>query len=119
MARKKPEQFSDEYFTNLTMKYDERDDEIYPKWAVWCYNSNDKYFINGKNGYFYTQVRTDKEIEIERKHRVIDELIFTQNREGISEEDWRTYEEWIRNYTNSEEDLLEFIPITYKEWKNK
>ena len=43
-------EYTDEYFINLTMDYDHRDDEIYPKWAVWCAKSNDRYYIDGKDG---------------------------------------------------------------------
>lgn len=67
MARKKSntniEKCSDEYFINLTMPFDKMDDEIYPKWAVWCALSEGKYCIKGKDGYFYTHKITATEKE--------------------------------------------------------
>ena len=68
-------EFTDDYFLNLTMDYDKRDDSIYPKWAVWCAKSNDKYYIDGKDGHFFTHVRTDEEIAEERRKRHIMEMI--------------------------------------------
>ena len=38
-------EFTDDYFLNLTMKYDERIDDIYCRWALWCAKSNDKYYV--------------------------------------------------------------------------
>ncbi|MBO4622539.1 MAG: hypothetical protein J5691_01495 [Bacilli bacterium] len=67
MARKKSnttiEKYSDEYFINLTMPFDKRDDEVYSKWAIWCALSEDKYCIRGKDGYFYTHKITTAEKE--------------------------------------------------------
>lgn len=121
MAKKKTIEFNDEYFLNLTMDFDKRDDEIYPKWAVWCANSNDRYFIDGKNGHFYTHIRTDEEIEIERKRRNLDEFVFMQDRTNISNEDWAKYEEDIREKRMKSEQegyILDFYPPNYEQWKN-
>jgi hypothetical protein len=63
MARKKKTEFTDEYFINLIMPFDEKDDEIYQKWAIWCANS-DKYVIDAKDNYFYTR---NKETEPDKK----------------------------------------------------
>ena len=91
--------FSDDYFINLTMDYDKRDDSIYPKWAVWCAKSDDRYYIDGKDGHFFTHVRTDKEIAIERKRREIMETLHTQdipmNEEGHPTEEWMEYERYV------------------------
>lgn len=118
MPRSKPEQFSDEYFIKLTMDYDERDDNIYPKWALWCANSEDRYYIDGKDHHFYTHKRTDKEIEIERKKRQILEMSFSQDREGIDEEEWMEYEQYLHERTMDNEVVLNFNPPTFEEWKN-
>ena len=113
-------EFTDDYFINLTMKYDERDDSIYPKWAVWCAKSNDKYYIDGKDGHFFTHVRTDEEISNERRKRHIMEMMMRERIENdIKEEDeesYREYEDYLRNLieTNSKEPVK-----PYKVWLNK
>lgn len=111
--------FSDEYFINLTMDYDHRDDEIYPKWAVWCAKSDDRYVIDGKEHHFYTRVRTDEEISIERKKREIMESMFRQ-REEISSKDeelFREYELYLQDGIFRNENVLDFIPKSFVEWK--
>lgn len=114
-------EFTDEYFINLTMDYDKRDDEIYPKWAVWCAKSEDKYYIDGKDGHFYTHIRTDKEIEIERKKRENLEFVMKQrmklNFEPKTEEfnKFIEYEEYVRSL-EFDEDFLNKTPKTFKEW---
>lgn len=113
-------EFTDDYFINLTMKYDERDDSIYPKWAVWCAKSNDKYYIDGKDGHFFTHVRTDEEIAEERRKRHIMEMIMRERIENdIKEEDeesFREYENYLHNLieTNSKEPVK-----PYKVWLKK
>lgn len=113
-------QFTDEYFINLTMDYDKRDDEIYPKWAVWCALSNDRYYIDGKDGHFYTHVRTDEEIAIERKRRELIEFINEQDREldneGHPTESWMEYERYIHELAMDNENILSIEPKTYVEW---
>lgn len=111
--------FSDEYFINLTMDYDHRDDEIYPKWAVWCAKSGDRYYIDGKDHHFFTHVRTDEEIVIERKKREVLEFGFKQ-REEINPEDeelFREYESYLHEGIFRNEDILAFVPKTFAEWK--
>ena len=115
-------EFTDDYFINLTMDYDKRDDSIYPKWAVWCAKSNDKYYIDGKDGHFYTHVRTDEEIAEERRKRHIMEMIMRERIENEidgdeeKEESFRKYEEYLNNLieTNSKE-----APKLYKVWLKK
>lgn len=116
-------EFNDEYFINLTMDYDHRDDEIYPKWAVWCAKSNDKYYIDGKDHHFFTHVRTDEEIAIERKKREIMEFSFTQ-RDGLDLEpgteefeEFMRYETYLHEAAFKEKNILEFTPKTFEEWK--
>jgi len=120
---KKMVEFNDEYFINLTMDYDHRDDEIYPKWAVWCAKSNDKYYIDGKDHHFFTHVRTDEEIAIERKKREIMEFGFSQ-RDGLDLEpgteefeEFMHYESYLHEAAFREENILEFTPKTFAEWK--
>ena len=115
-------EFTDDYFINLTMKYDERDDSIYPKWAVWCAKSNDKYYIDGKDGHVFTHVRTDEEIAEERRKRHIMEMIMRERIENEidgdeeKEESFRKYEEYLNNLieTNSKEPV-----IPYQVWLEK
>ena len=113
-------QFTDDYFINLTMDYDKRDDAIYPKWAVWCALSNDRYYIDGKDGHFYTHVRTDEEIAIERKRRELIEFVNEQEREldadGHPTESWMEYEHYIHELAMSDENILSITPKIYVEW---
>jgi hypothetical protein len=114
-------QFTDEYFINLTMDYDKRDDSIYPKWAVWCAKSDDRYYIDGKDGHFYTHARTDEEIAIERKKREILEASHSQemavDEEGRPTEEWIKYECYLHDLVMDEEHILEVTPKTFEEWK--
>lgn len=121
MAKKKQQEieFNDEYFLNLTMKYDERNDDIYPKWAMWCANSEDKYYIDGKDGYFYTHIRTPEEIAKERKRREIQELIITKDMIEGEDDLKQQYEDYLRDIMFNEEQLLEITPLPYEEWKNQ
>ena len=114
MEKNKANEFTDEYFLNLTMDYDKRDDEIYPKWAVWCALSEDKYYIDGKDGHFYTHVRTEEEIAKERRDRELNEFLFSQRPEEESEE-WFKYELYIREKTFSEDLNEEVLP--FEVWK--
>lgn len=109
-------EFTDEYFLNLTMDYDKRDDEIYPKWAVWCALSEDKYYIDGKDGHFYTHVRTEEEIDIERRKREIVDMLYMQNRDLATDEEWREYEMYIHEGC-MDENIKQFIPMYFTEWK--
>lgn len=113
--------FTDDYFINLTMDYDKRDDEIYPKWAVWCALSEDRYYIDGKDGHFYTHVRTEQEIAIEKKRHELIDFINEQEREldtdGHPTESWMEYERYIQELAMSDENILEITPKTYAEWK--
>jgi len=125
MVRKKKQEvvetnYTDEYFLHLIMKYDERDDNIYPKWAVWCTNSDYKYFIDGKDGYFYTHIRTEEEIQIEKKKKEIFEFILNQK---FLYEDDPIFEEYEQYYLDLEklEDtnaILKLELIPFEEWKN-
>lgn len=117
-------ELTDEYFLNLTMDYDHRDDEIYPKWAVWCAKSDDKYYIDGKDHHFYTHVRTDEEIKVERKRRELmtfftEEKIAIERDEDVqvSEEEMRNYERYIFENLHNDSEILNFTPKTFKEWK--
>lgn len=114
MAKKK---YSDNYFLNLTMDFDKRDDDIYPKWAIWCANSNGKYTIDGKDGHFYTRIRTDEEIEIERKINLSHEMLFSYNRTNVSKEKQQEYENYIHEYCRDKEKLLNTDLLDYDEWK--
>lgn len=115
------QQFTDEYFINLTMDYDKRDDSIYPKWAVWCALSNDKYYIDGKDGHFFTHRRTEEEIAIERKKREIMESLHTQERlvdeKGHPTEEWIKYEDYVREIEMDKEHILEATVMSFEEWK--
>lgn len=119
------QEFTDEYFINLTMDYDKRDDNIYPKWAVWCAKSEDRYYIDGINHHFYTHVRTDEEIAIERKKRDNIDFVMEQRMEleplepGTEEfEKFMRYEEYVRRLEEYE-DFIEIEPKTYEEWKKE
>ena len=116
-------EYTDEYFLNLTMDYDHRDDEIYPKWAVWCAKSGDRYVIDGKDHHFYTRVRTDEEIALERKKRSLMEMSFKQ-RAGLNlkpgsedSKEFMEYEGYLHESMFKEKDLLNFRPKTFAEWK--
>lgn len=116
-------EYTDEYFINLTMDYDERIDDIYCRWAVWCAKSNDRYYIDGKDHHFYTHVRTDEEIAIERKKRELMEFCF-QQREGLDLEpetpefeEFMEYERYIHEHMFDDNSVLSFEPKTFDEWK--
>ena len=115
-------EFTDDYFLNLTMKYDERIDDIYCRWAVWCAKSNDKYYIDGKDGHFFTHVRTDEEIAEERRKRYIMEMIMRERIENEidgneeKEESFRIYEEYLHNIINGN---IKRAPKPYKVWLEK
>lgn len=117
------QEYTDEYFINLTMDYDHRDDNIYPKWAVWCAKSEDRYYIDGKDHHFFTHIRTDEEIVIERKKREIMEFTFNQeipmDEEGHPTEEWMNYERYIHELIMDEEHILEVQPKTFEEWINE
>ena len=115
-------EYTDEFFINLTMKYDERDDTIYPLWAVWCAKSEDRYFIDGKDGYFYTHERTDNEIAIERKKRANMDFLMEQRiaNEPLEPDTdkynkFMEYEEYVRSL-ELDDDFLEKEPKTFEEW---
>ena len=117
-------QYNDDFFINLTMEYDKRIDDIYCAWAVWCAKSDDRYFIDGKDGYFYTHVRTDEEIAIERKKRVNMEFVMKERDDNQPLEPdtdkynkFLEYEEYVRSL-EMDEDFLEKTPKTFKEWCN-
>lgn len=111
-------EFTDEYFIKLTMDYDKRDDEIYPKWAVWCAKSNDRYFIDGANHHFYTHIRSDEEIVIERKKREIMEFMISQRPEiDKIPEDWIEYEMYIQDNLLNDSSLLDKEVLSYEDWK--
>lgn len=119
------QQYDDEFFINLTMEYDKRIDDIYSSWAVWCAKSEDKYYIDGKDGYFYTHVRTDEEIAIERKKRANMEFVMEQRNAneplepGTEKfEKFMEYEEYVRSL-EMDEDFLEITPKTFEEWSKQ
>ena len=116
-------QYTDDFFINLTMDYDKRDDEIYCRWAVWCALSNDRYYIDGKDGHFYTHVRTDEEIAIERKRREINEMLMTQERpvdeEGHPTESWMEYERYVNDIMMDATRVLTEPVLTFIEWSQK
>lgn len=116
-------EFTDDYFIKLTMDFDKRDDTIYPKWAVWCAKSGDRYFIDGKNGHFYTHERTNKEIAIERNKKHIISLMERERIENKIDGDeekealFREYEEYLYLLIRNES---EEKPVKYQVWlKNK
>lgn len=115
-------EFTDEYFINLTMKYDERDDEIYPKWAVWCAKSDDKYCIDGKDGHFYTRVRTEEEIAEEKALRNHHEMMM-EERIKFDETNPSETEKRLFSFYEEAMDLRpdikasEFVFIPFEEWK--
>jgi len=113
-------QFTDDYFINLTMDYDKRDDSIYPKWAVWCAQSDDKYYIDGKDGHFYTHVRTDREIAIEKKRREIIEFGMQQDvphdEKGYRPDSYVEYDIYLRKLAMDDDKVLDANPLTYEEW---
>ena len=108
-------EFTDEYFINLTMDYDKRDDTIYPKWAVWCAQSNDRYYIDGKDGHFYTHVRTEEEIRQEQRKRELLEYLEQEH----SEEDEEKWSEYTRYIFGLMEKISDEPVISFEEWKNK
>ena len=113
-------QYTDDFFINLTMDYDKRDDTIYPKWAVWCALSEDRYYIDGKDGHFYTHVRTNEEIAVERKRREFLETVNRQERDldkdGHPTESWMDYERYMHELMMGDKDILNITPKTYVEW---
>lgn len=117
------QEYTDEFFINLTMDFDKRDDNIYPKWAVWCAKSEDRYYIDGIDGHFFTHARTDKEIAIERKKRELFEFILNQERpeeeEGHPNEEWMRYERYVDEFIRDEEHILEANPKTFEEWRQQ
>lgn len=117
-------EFTDEYFINLTMKYDERDDTIYPKWAVWCAKSDDKYYIDGKDGHFFTHVRTDEEVNIEKtKHKLMEKIMIERialDSTEASEEDRKLFEQYEEQYSHLiHENALTVTFKTFEEWKEQ
>ena len=112
-------EFTDDYFRNLTMDFDNRDDEIYPQWALWCEKSNGKYFIDGKDGYFYTHERTQNEMEEENRHNTIMSFLMCQRPEtdenGNLTTDWTDYETYIHNFSDSDEPLENILD--FNKWK--
>lgn len=117
-------EFTDEYFINLTMKYDERDDEVYPKWAVWCAKSDDKYYIDGKDGQFFTHIRTEEEIAIERKMRELNNFVMEERFKAnitpdSSEEDKEMFRKYEEQYhiLHNEKSILDITPISFEDWK--
>lgn len=113
-------EMTDEYFINLTMKYDERDDEIYPKWAQWCYKSDYRYYIDGKDGQFFTHIRTDDEIAIEKRKREIMEFVVEQrhkidNFEEIRE-DFLNYEKYYHD-KEFDDNIMNVELISFEQWK--
>lgn len=113
-------QYTDEFFINLTMDYDKRDDNIYPLWARWCALSEDRYYIDGKDGHFYTHKRTDREIAIERRRREIIEMVMTQDRpvneDGQVDESWMEYERYVHEIEMDEEKLMNTTVLSYCNW---
>lgn len=117
-------EYTDEFFINLTMDYDHRDDEIYPKWAVWCAKSDDRYYIDGKDHHFFTHVRTDEEVMLEKKKRSImdfcmHERMALEPMEFDSEIfiKFQKYEDYINDNIFDEEKLKEFTPMTFAQWE--
>ena len=110
-------ELTDEYFINLTMDYDKRDDNIYPKWAVWCAKSNDRYYIDGKDGHFYTHERTLDEIDIEKKKRAINDMLFSQDHDDSEEELWQRYNTYIFNILMDDQRIRTIVPKTFEQWK--
>ena len=115
-------EFTDDYFLNLTMKYDERNDEIYPRWAVWCAKSDDKYYIDGKDGHFFTHVRTEEEIAEEKAKRNLREMIMRE-RIAFDETNPTETEKRLFGFYEQSFDLrpdvkateVEFV--TFEDWK--
>lgn len=118
------QQYSDEFFIKLTMDYDHRDDEIYPKWAVWCAKSNDRYYIDGKDHHFYTHIRTNEEVAMEKKKRAIMDFCMHERMNlepmefGSEEfESFSKYESYIHENLFDNEKLKDFNPMPYAQWK--
>lgn len=113
-------EFTDDYFINLTMDFDKRDDTIYPQWAVWCAKSGDRYYIDGKDGHFFTHVRTDDEIAEERRKRLIMNMILRERIENHIDGDeekeasFKEYEEYLKNLLFTDE-----MPKRYSAWLKK
>lgn len=118
-------EFTDEYFINLTMKYDERDDTIYPQWARWCYLSDDKYYIDGKDGYFFTHKRTEDEIVEEKAKKKLYEKVMKErmkiDREEVSSEDRELFDKYEEQFLNFHPELKvsEIQFVTFEEWKQQ
>jgi len=62
---------SDEFYKNLTMFLDDKDQELYNEWSLWTSQSNDRYYIDGQlidgEVMFFTNERTEQEIELMHK----------------------------------------------------
>ena len=107
--------FMDDFFINLTMDWDNRDDEIYPKWAAWCAKSEGRYRISSKDGHFFTEERDENQIAIEEKRIEMTNFLVSQE---IRDDDplWLEYNSTMQDNINDNEKLLTMIPITYEEW---
>lgn len=120
------QQYTDEFFINLTMDYDHRDDTIYPKWAVWCAKSDDRYYIDGKDHHFYTHRRTDEEVMLEKKKRAIMDFCMHERMkldpmDFDSEEfkKFQKYEDYINDNLFDESKIKDFNPMTYAQWSSE
>jgi len=116
-------QYTDEFFINLTMDYDKRDDNIYPLWSRWCALSEDRYYIDGKDGHFYTHIRTDAEIRIEKKRHEIMDMLMTQerpmNEEGHPTEKWIEYENYVNNIIMDNDKITAEPVKSFVDWANE
>ena len=111
---------TDDFFINLTMSVDKRDDLLYPKWAIWCAKSGDKYYIDVKDGYFFTNKRNNTQIAIKRKRNSLDEFLMRQEYDNDAEMKMRNeYESYVNEMITDDEKILEANPMTYKEWLTK
>jgi len=107
--------FDDNYFINLTMKHNKKDPELYAQWALWCDQSNEKYFIDSKNDYFYTHVRTLDEINLEKQKHTIMELLNSQKKIHCKDFAWSMYERYLYSLLLQQD--INNNPMYFLDWK--
>lgn len=106
--------FDDEYFIHLTMKCDEKNPMIYSEWARWCLNSDDKYYIDMQDGYFYTHTRTEEEIAIEKQKNSLLEFLNNEKKTYKRDFAWPIYERYIYSMILNPD--LNNKPMHFPDW---
>lgn len=110
----------DKFFIQLTMDINNKDDDLYQKWALWCAKSNGKYTISVKDGTkFYTVIKTNEEIELDNLRTEYNTFLCIQNCEHKITKKYQEYQHWFIENILDDEKILQFTPLTFEEWKEK